>query len=153
MDTAVMTRSQPSPRLPGTWKLDQGRAITLRPREDGVLKIAHGQVWLTFDGPHRGPMNDFGDRLLGVGERVRVRAGARLVLESADRRAPVYFSWDFVPQEQAQAAPAQAVSQSWDDLCDALGLGLRAGWRLAGALVRLAVRGVFPRPALQRFAA
>lgn len=152
MDTSLMPHSQPSARLPGTWKLDQGRAITLRPREDGLLKVAHGQVWLTFDGPHRGPLNDFGDRLLGVGEQVRVRAGMRIVLESADRRLPVYFSWDFVPP-QVQPAPALAVSQSWDDLCDALGLGLRAGWRLGGALVRLALRAVLPRPAFQRLAA
>ncbi len=145
MDTRAMTHSQPSlPRLPGTWKLDQGRAVTLRPREDGVLKIAHGRIWLTFDGPHRGALNESGDLLLGAGEQVRIRAGMRIVLESCDRKAPVYFSWDFVRQEQA--APSQAVAQSWHDLVDALGLGVRAGGRLAGALVRLAGGAVLPRP-------
>ena len=27
--------------LPGCWKLGVGRAVTLKPREDGVLRIAH----------------------------------------------------------------------------------------------------------------
>ena len=55
--------------LPGTWKLAAGRAITLEPREAGVVKVAHGQVWATYDGPHSGPSNDLGDHLVGVGSR------------------------------------------------------------------------------------
>jgi hypothetical protein len=154
MDTPAMTQSQASsPRLPGTWKLEQGRAVTLRPREDGVLKIAHGRIWLTFDGPHAGPLNDLGDRLLGAGEQVLVPAGARIVMESCDRHAPVYFTWDFCLQPQAVPAATQAVAQSWDDLVGAIGLGVRAGGRLAGALVRLAAGAVLPRPSGARLAA
>jgi hypothetical protein len=150
MDSRVMTQSQPSAfRLPGTWKLEQGRAVTLRPRENGVLKIAHGRVWLTFDGPHAGALNDFGDRVLGAGEQVRVRAGMRVVLESCERTLPVYFSWDFQWQPQVQPEPSKAVAQSWDDLLGAIGLGVRAGGRLAGALVRLVGGAILPRPAVR----
>lgn len=133
--------------LPGTWRLDAARAVTLRPREDGVLRVAHGSVWLTFDGPHGGPPNEQGDRFLGAGEQVPVRAGQRLVLESADRRAPVYFTWDFAPQAEAVRVPRmQAVAQSWADLRLAAALAGRAAGRLGLALVRLGAGSVLPRP-------
>jgi hypothetical protein len=146
MQPAVLPHSQQSTvRLPGTWKLEQGRAATLRPREDGLLRIAHGRVWITFDGPHAGPANDLGDRILGAGEHVRVRAGRRLVIESCDARLPAYFSWDFSPEVQPVAA--QAVEQSWCDLRLATALGLRSAWRLARALVALGAGSLLPRPA------
>jgi hypothetical protein len=142
---ALLHSQQSTPRLPGTWKLAKGRAATLRPREDGLLRIAHGRVWLTFDGPHAGPANDLGDRILGAGEQVRVRAGRRVVIESCDSQVPVYFSWDFAPA--THAVPVQAVEQSWCDLRLAIGLGLRAAWRLARALVALGAGSLLPRPA------
>ncbi len=51
-----MQQSTSAPALPGTWKLAAGRAITLEPREAGILRVAHGQLWATFDGPHSGPL-------------------------------------------------------------------------------------------------
>ena len=40
MNPLALTQSQQStPRLPGTWRLDAARAVTLRPREDGMLRI------------------------------------------------------------------------------------------------------------------
>ena len=36
----------------GCWKLGDGRALTLRPTRPGVLRIAHGRVWITFDQAH-----------------------------------------------------------------------------------------------------
>ena len=125
--------------------LDIARAATLRPKEDGTLRVAHGRVWLTFDGPHAGPANDLGDRILGAGEHVRVRAGRRLVIESCDATLPVYFSWEFAPA--TQAVPTQAVQQSWSDLRLAVDLGLKAAWHLARALVALGAGAVLPRPA------
>ena len=37
----------PANPLPGTWKLARGRAITLRPTTDGILRVAHGRLWAT----------------------------------------------------------------------------------------------------------
>lgn len=142
---------QSSARLPGTWRLDPARAVTLRPREDGVLRIAHGRVWLTFDGPQAGPPNDLGDRVVGAGEDVRVRAGQRLVMESCESRAPAYFSWDVASGPLAvRVPPLHAVAQSWGDLRLAAGFGVRAAGRLAGALVALGVGALLPRPATDR---
>ena len=36
-------------RLPGCWQLGHGRAVSLLPREAGVLRVAHGRVWATLD--------------------------------------------------------------------------------------------------------
>jgi hypothetical protein len=115
--------------LPGTWKLAGGRAITLRPREAGIRRVAHGQLWVTFDGPHGGPPNDLGDHFIGVGERLRLRAGQRLVVEARDAKAPSYFGWDPLPV----AAPAPRLAPVVQPLAD-----LRMAWVLgAGAACRL----------------
>jgi len=152
MTDSLLTQSQQSAaRLPGTWRLDAARAVTLRPREDGVLRIAHGRAWVTFDGPHGGPPTAQGDQVLGAGDRVRVAAGQRVVLESWERGQPAYFSWDFAPQPQVVRVPrSQAVAQSWADLRLAVVFGARAGWRLAVALVGLAAGFLLPRPAVRR---
>jgi hypothetical protein len=117
--------------FPGTWRLAAGRAMTLEPREAGVLRVAHGRLWATSDGPHSGPLNDLGDRILGAGERVCLQAGERWVIEGWTGRSPAYFSWDPLPacatREARRLAP---VTQPLRDLRIALVLG-------AGALVRL----------------
>lgn len=147
MTSLTLTQSQQSSlRLPGTWRLEPARAVTLRPREDGVLRIAHGGVWVTFDGPHAGPLNDLGDRVLGAGEQLRVRAGRRVVLEPVDRAAPAYFSWDFAPAPEPVREPQLAVAQSWSDLQLAVVLGVRAGGRLVAAVIGLAAGALLPRP-------
>ncbi|WBY03610.1 DUF2917 domain-containing protein [Ramlibacter tataouinensis] len=148
MSTLTLTQSQQSTAaLPGTWRLDAGRAVTLRPREDSLLRVAGGGIWLTFDGPHAGPLNDLGDRVLAAGQQVRVRAGQRLVLESNQRRAPAFFSWDLAPQVQEVRVPRrQAVAQSWRELHGALVLAGQAGWRLLAALAGLALGGARSRP-------
>lgn len=147
---ALLQSQQSSPRLPGTWRLEPARAVTLRPREDGFLRISHGRVWITFDGPHAGPPNDLGDRVLGAGEQVRVRAGRRVVVESSDPGAAAYFAWDFAPQAQAvRTSRFEAVAQSWSDLQLAVVLGLRAAWRLATAVAWLAGGALLPRPSVR----
>ena len=125
--------------LSGTWKLPAGRAITLRPGQAGVLKIAHGSVWATFDGPHRGPLNDLGDRIVGVGQTLAMGAGQRLVIEAWNCEAPAYFSWDPAPAVAALPSPRVAgVLQPLSDLRLALALGAGATGRLGAGLVRLA---------------
>jgi hypothetical protein len=117
------------PALPGTWKLATGRAITLEPREAGVFKVAHGQLWATFDGPHAGRLDQSGDFFLGAGETMRLQPGQRLVIESLDGECPAYFSWDpvVVPVRRAHWAD---VLQPVQDLRLALVFGGHAVARL-----------------------
>ena len=104
--------------LPGTWQLAAGRAITVQPREAGVLRVAHGRIWATYDGPHSGPPNDLGDQVLGVGGQLPLRAGQRLVLEAWNGAAPAYFSWHplgIIPRWRAPDHPStnSSARRSW----------------------------------------
>ena len=150
---ASQTLTQPhqsAASLAGTWKLAGGRAITLQPRESGLLRVAHGSLWATCDGPHRGALNDQGDQFLHSGERLRLRRGQRVVIEAWDKQAPAYFSWDPVPQRVASRVLAADLAQPVEDLRLALVLGARAAGRLLAALVDLGWRslGRDDRPSL-----
>jgi hypothetical protein len=138
---ALQTLRQPhqsAPALAGTWKLAAGRAITLRPREAGHVKIVHGSAWVTFDGPHQGALNDFGDHVLNAGERLRLRRGQRLVMETGESGQPAYFSWDVLAEGERRPAPAAALAQPVEDLRLAAVLGASAAGRLLAALAGLA---------------
>ena len=140
MATQTLTQTQQSssaPALPGTWKLVAGRAITLEPREAGTLKVAHGQLWATYDGPHSGPLNDLGDHVVGVGEQLRLRRGQRMVIEAANGKHPAYFSWDPLPLPAAAPRMARLV-QPLADLRLALAMGAGAAGRLVAGLAGLA---------------
>ena len=133
-----MQQSPAAPALPGAWRLSAGRAISLRPREAGILRVAHGRLWVTFDGPHGGPPNDLGDHVLGVGEQVRLASRQRLVAEAWDAHAPAYFSWDPLPVAAGESMRLAAVLQPLDDLRLALVFGAGAVRRLAVGLAALA---------------
>lgn len=132
------------PALPGTWKLAAGRAITLEPREAGVLKVAHGQLWVTLEGPHAGRLNDSGDHFLAVGEQMRLKPGQRAVVESASQDCPAYFSWDPVPAA-ANAAPVRLadVLQPLADLRLAIVFGGHAAARLVTGLAAIGWQTAF----------
>lgn len=123
----------------GTWKLAPGRAMTLMPREPGRLTVAQGCLWATLDGPHAGPPNDQGDRLLGAGETLRLAPGQRLVIEPWGRQTPTHFSWAPAPRLARQPARWQAVAQPLADLRLALVFGGGALVRLVTGLARLAL--------------
>jgi hypothetical protein len=143
---AQMHQSPAAAALPGTWKLATGRAITLQPAESGVLRVAHGSVWATFDGPQRGALNDFGDYIVEVGQSIRVQAGERVVIEAWGHGVPAYFSWDPVPATVRSRAPSfVGVLQPLHDLRLALSLGAAAAARLLSAVGRLAWDAVVPR--------
>src|SRR4051812_5122433 len=99
-NTLELQQSLPVTALAGCWKLEAGRATTLQPQKAGAFRVAHGAVWLTFDGPHRGAANDQGDRVLHAGEQIDLRPGQRVVVEpwfirAVDRQSPpAYFSWE-----------------------------------------------------------
>lgn len=135
---ATAQQSLSSPVLPGTWKLGRGRAITLNPRDDAVLRIAHGRVWITFDTPHVGHGNELGDFFLSAGEQITVQGGQRAVIESfgGSPQETAYFSWDALPA--AVRSPVRAVSR-WQLAVVQPLLDLRLALALAGgAVVRLA---------------
>ncbi len=131
----ALTPRPAAPALPGTWKLVAGRAITLEPREAGVLKVAHGQLWATYDGPHFGRDNESGDHFVSVGEKVQLRAGQRLVVEAWNQGAPAYFSWDPLPvRDPVTRLNVAAVMQPLADLRLALVFGAGAVGRLVSGL-------------------
>jgi hypothetical protein len=141
---AQLLQAAPSVALPGTWKLARGRAITLRPATNGVLRVAHGRVWATVDGPHGAGPSDSGDHVLEVGRSLWLRAGQRAVIEAWNANGAAYFSWDPVLAPVAQAAAARQprlnlapVLQPLADLRLALGMAAGAFGRLAVGIVRL----------------
>ena len=130
-DRHKMHQSQSAPTLSVCGTLMPGQAFSWLPREAGVFSVAQGGAWLTFDGPHSGPGNASGDHVLQVGQRLAVRTGQRLVIETWGE-VPVHFEW--TPTHQARTW--RAVFQPL------MGLGLAvwgsgaASWR--GARNRLA---------------
>ena len=138
---AQLLQSAPAAALPGTWKLARGRAITLRPTTDGILRVAHGRIWATVDGPHGGTPAASGDHVLEVGRSMVLHAGQRVVIEAWQRSGAAYFAWDPIFATAPAAAPClrlAGVVQPLADLRMALGLALRALGQLAGGLARLA---------------
>ena len=79
----------------GCWLLMPGTALSLLPREAGMLRIASGRVWATVDGPHTGHGNESGDHFLAAGQVLTVLGGQHLVFESWNSvpGSPVYFEW------------------------------------------------------------
>jgi len=142
--SSTLTRilaSAPAAALPGTWKLARGRAITLRPSSDGIVRIAHGRVWATVDGPHGGTPDTAGDHVLEVGRSMYIRAGQRVVLEAWNESGASYFAWDpvfaTVPVAGARLNFA-VVLQPLGDLRMAASIALRALGQLGAGLARLA---------------
>lgn len=147
--------SAPATALPGTWKLARGRAITLRPVTDGIVRVAHGRVWATVEGPHGRTPCDSGDHVLEVGRSMYVRAGQAVVLEAWNAAGASYFAWDPVlaTQPVRSARPRLQMSVVLQPLADlrlAAGLALRATGQLGSGLAQLAwamVRGQRSMPA------
>lgn len=110
-----LQQSLPAGVLPGFWKLAPDRAVTLNPGEAGVLRIAQGHVWVTLDGPHQGPANDWGDVVLHPGEQLQLLPGQHAVVESFGDAVnePVYFSWE-PATARVQALPTE--ESAWCDV-------------------------------------
>lgn len=138
--TTRILASAPAAALPGTWKLARGRAVTLRPATDGIVRVAHGRVWATVDGPHGVNPDDSGDHVLQVGRSMYVKAGQRVVLEAWNESGASYFAWDPVVETVAAARPRlnfSGVVQPLADLRIAASIALRAVGQLGTGLVRL----------------
>lgn len=145
----------------GCWPLYSGRAVSLKPREPALLRIAHGRVWLTAGASSE-------DRVLGAGDMLAVEAGTHVVMEPWSPHAddmPVLFLWERVaPQHRFASTRAgrdweAGVVQPLRDLRGALaGAGravgaavadvATAGGRLGAGLARFALgRGAVPAAA------
>ena len=134
-----LQQSHGGPAVSGCWKLQSGRAISLQPHEAGVLRITHGQVWATLDGPRQGHGNELGDHFVRAGQQMSVGAGQHLVFEPWGELSTtdVYFEW--IPVSNAVTIPASrwhgAVEQPLHDLGLALLMVGSALWRLATGLL------------------
>ena len=144
------TQSQDT--VPGFWKLAPGRALSLQPRNAGLLRVAQGQVWVTLDAEQHGAGNELGDYFLHTGEQLAVNPGQHLVLEPfgrADQQA-VFFEW--TPSLETAGAlavqNASPVTQPLRDLGLALGLVGKALTHLCAGLVVYGRQLVSGRPAV-----
>lgn len=111
--------------LPGCWTLPRERAITLDARKPGYLRVAHGAIWVTMDGPHvQGAANDWGDLVLRSGARIRLVPGQPVVLEPYPDAAneDAGFSWE--PEVLAPAPAESRWARLWQRLRSAFGDGL-----------------------------
>ena len=137
--------------VPGLWKLTPGRALSMQPRQAGVLRVAQGQVWVTLDVAHQGAGNELGDYFLRAGEQLAVRPGQHLVLEPFARtqaQDAVLFEW--APTVLAGLEPAThhagAVTQPLRDLGLALGMVGTALVQLCAGLLAYGRQLVSGRP-------
>lgn len=122
----------------GMWKVNPGRAATLKVTETGLLRIAHGRVWVTFDHAGHDLRVRAGDHFLGRGECLEVFAGQTLVLEpyAQGHAAQAIFQWEpaAVRAPRGVAAGQPGIVQPLLDLRAALGLAAAALGRLARGL-------------------
>ena len=137
----------------GCWKLATGRALSLHPREPGVLEIAQGRVWLTVRGaPSASRPAAEADRVLCAGDRIAIAAGQHVVIEAwtppGARLDSVAFGWTVAAAGAAQQRAFRpradwecSVAQPLRELVQALGQGARAvgqaGTQVLGAAGRL----------------
>ncbi len=166
---SACTQPAASQKPAGAFALCAGRALSLTPQEDSVLRISQGGAWVTLPSLP-------GDHFLQAGDCLRVPAGDAVVLEGWKMPATqtLYFDWNPVPMQLAAQAGV-AVRGSWFRLANPAGAGPAAGacnsaaaWaqpladlraalvmagratalagvalpRLAGALLAVLVRGV-----------
>lgn len=128
----------------GAWKLAGHKAMSLRPRRHGVLRVVRGRLWVTTGGePGRSP-GESGDHVLSAGEQLRLPAWRHVVIESwKDEQA--CFDWQPLPElALAAAARCQAVLQPLSELRQAAGLAAGALGRLVVGLGRLAWGALAP---------
>ena len=110
----------------GSWKLQPARALTLGSETGGLLVVECGEVWATLDGPHQGPANDWGDRVLHRGDQLQLMPGQHVVLEvyGAAANEPAFLCW--VPASNG-TRDLLGVLASWTAM-----LGNALSWLIAG---------------------
>ncbi|MEZ5717059.1 MAG: DUF2917 domain-containing protein [Burkholderiaceae bacterium] len=146
MDSVLLPGNQDactSPAPTGCWRLRPGHALSLRPQDRGVLRVARGRVWLT--------LGDGYDHVLAAGDAMALEPGYTVVLEpwAAPGAQDAAFAWDTAAPPVACATPAAAdwersVARPLWDLGQALGAAARATGQLAHGLARWTLRRALP---------
>ena len=125
----------------GCFKLQPGRALTLRLKTAGELRLAHGSAWVTFAGAANDATAVAGDHFLNAGQALRFQSGQTVVLEALASRAdkPVdelYF--DVVLQPQGWVTISSPTTQARPVLAWALAALVNALESVAARLFGLA---------------
>ena len=112
-----LQQSTLGPLVPECWKLAPDRALTLRADTSGVLRVSQGRVWVTADGPHQGPANDWGDVVLLSGEQLLLQPGRQVVVEAYGEAVnqAAFFSWEPSPPRQGIHRIAVVAAVPWGD--------------------------------------
>lgn len=131
-----LQQSPVADRLAGAWKLVPEHAVTLNPGQAGVLRVTQGRIWVTLDGPHQGPANDWGDIVLQCGQQITLLPGQHVVMEpygDAVNQAS-YFSWEPAPVTPDRPVARAVGPVVWQPLA-AAGRTLRQAWGALSWLV------------------
>lgn len=135
--TAFFTSQAPAPALPPAIHcgLPEGRAVTLRTRQPGVLRVVQGGAWLTFGNAGNDGQPPAGDHFLACGDSLRLSAGQTVVAEfwrgggrNGASEAQACLAWEPAPPCAVRA-------------------GVKAAWR--AGLRAMAGPPALPAPAAQ----
>jgi hypothetical protein len=121
-------------QISAPWVLSKGCAVTFSPRRAGVLRVAEGRAWVTFEMPQAARFGDAGDHFVGFGQALAVRAGQCVVIEAwpAAGASSIRLAWEPLANPFLGSRWETAVAEPLRDL--------RQGLALVGsALARLAV--------------
>ncbi len=118
------------------WVLPAGRAVTVRPRTAGVLRVVSGRAWATLDVSRHTPLTESGDHFVALGHDLQLRAGQRVVVEAWPYKGQEGIQLQWVAQPQACLATRWQtnVVEPVHDIGHGLALVARALWRLLGGL-------------------
>jgi hypothetical protein len=110
-------------------------ALTLCPREPGVLRVTQGRMWATIDLDRNSPVADAGDHFVAPGQDLHLRAGQRVVLEAWPVQGQTSIQWQWLPatREMGCGRWQNRVAEPLHDLGRVLVLVVRATARLVSA--------------------
>jgi Protein of unknown function (DUF2917) len=101
--------------------LSVSEALTLCPREPGVLRVTQGRIWATIDLDRSRTFADAGDHFVVPGQDLYLRAGQRVVLEAWPVQGQTSIQWQWLPVATPMATSAASHT--------GLGRALVAAWR------------------------
>ena len=105
--TPEIQTSHSQDTFPGFWKLAAGQALSLQPRQAGLLRAAQGQMWVTLGVAPHGAGNELGDYFLRAGEQLSISSGQKVVLEPFERAQQQSVFFDWTPSPAVVQAPQQ----------------------------------------------